>query len=87
MILGMKPTVKATTRMATWLLCMVMAWLSVSPPHCDLCDRPDATILSSSHPVINDPAPVERMPVTVSVRAADFTGSRILIQFSVSFIP
>ena len=56
---GMKPTVNATTRIAAWLLCMVMTWLSVSPPHCDLCDGPHATILSSLHPVINHPAPVE----------------------------
>ena len=56
---GMKPAVKATTRIAAWLLCMVMAWLSVSSPHCDLCDRPGATTFSSSHPVINPPVPVE----------------------------
>ena len=56
---GMKPTVKATTRIAAWLLCLVMTWLSVSSPHCDLCDGPNATIFSSSHPVINYPAPVE----------------------------
>jgi hypothetical protein len=55
---GMKP-VKATTRIAALLLCFVIAWLSVSSPHCDLCDGPHATILSSLHPVINHPAPVE----------------------------
>jgi hypothetical protein len=54
----MKHTVKTTTRIAAWLLCMAMAWLSVSSPHCDL--WPHATNLSSSHSVINRPAPVER---------------------------
>jgi hypothetical protein len=38
---------------------MVMAWRSVSSPHCDLCDGPHATILSWFYPVINHPAPVE----------------------------
>ena len=56
---GMKPFVKATTRIAAWLLCLVMTWLSVSSPHCDLCDGPHATIFSSLRPVINHPAPVE----------------------------
>jgi hypothetical protein len=56
---GMKRSVKATTRIAAGLLCMVLAWLSVSSPHCDLCDGPHATIVSSAlHPAVNHPAPV-----------------------------
>src|ERR1700731_4690013 len=57
----MKRSVKATTRIAACLLCMVLAWLSVSSPHCDLCDGPHETIVSSSlHPAVNHPAPVEQ---------------------------
>jgi hypothetical protein len=57
---GMKITVQARIRIAAWLLCTVLAWLSVTTPHCDLCDGPHATIVaSSSHPVVNHPVPVE----------------------------
>jgi hypothetical protein len=57
---GMKYTVQAGTRIATWMLCVVLALLSASSPHCDLCDGPHATVLSSSsQPALNHPAPTE----------------------------
>src|ERR1700689_1471525 len=55
----MKRTVQVRTRIAAWLLCTVLAWLSVGSPHCDLCDEPHATIIASSlHLVVSHPAPV-----------------------------
>jgi|SRR5579859_1187074 len=57
----MKRSVKATTRIAAWLLCMVLGWLSVNAPHCGLCDGLLATIGSSLlHSAVNHPAPVEQ---------------------------
>jgi hypothetical protein len=57
---GMKRTAQARTRIAAWVLCVMLAWLSVRSPHCDLCDGPHATVLSSSmHPALTHPAPAE----------------------------
>jgi hypothetical protein len=57
---GMKHTVHAGTRMAAWLLCMMLAWISVSSTHCDLCDGPHATVFSSSlHPAVHHPSPLK----------------------------
>jgi hypothetical protein len=56
----MKHSVHAGTRMAAWLLCMMLAWISVSSPHCDLCDGPHATVFSSSlHPAVHHPTPLQ----------------------------
>jgi hypothetical protein len=58
--LGMKRPARARTRVAAWVLCIMLAWLSVHSPHCDLCDGPHATLLSSStHPALTHPAPAE----------------------------
>src|ERR1700760_2360085 len=52
--------VLARTRMAAWLLCIVLAWLSVGSPHCDHCDGPFVTtIISSPQPLVGHPAPPE----------------------------
>jgi hypothetical protein len=44
-----------------WLLCALLLWLTVSPPHCDLCDGSSfsvalsqQSILKHSHPVAPD---------------------------------
>src|ERR1700761_5518398 len=54
----MKVTVHAGTRIAAWLLCMMLAWISVSSPHCDLCDGTQAAVFSHSlHPAVHPPFP------------------------------
>jgi len=58
---GMERTAQARTRIAAWVLCMMLAWLSVCSPHCDLCDGPHATVVSAFlHPALTHPAPGER---------------------------
>jgi hypothetical protein len=46
--------------MAAWLLCMMLAWIAVSSPHCDLCDATQATVLSPPlQPAVHHPSPVK----------------------------
>lgn len=47
--------------MWAWLLCALLFWLTVNPPHCDLCDGGSFTVasvhqssLKHSHPVAPD---------------------------------
>ena len=52
---------KSKNRAWAWLLCALLLWLTVSPPHCDLCDGSSfsvapsqQSILKHSHPVAPD---------------------------------
>lgn len=46
------------TRLTTWLLCLLLAWLSFSPPPCEFCDGPHAPAITQSfHPTLHHPAP------------------------------
>jgi hypothetical protein len=52
---------KSKNRAWAWLLCALLLWLTVSPPHCDLCDSnffsvalSQQSVLQHSHPVAPD---------------------------------
>ncbi len=55
----MPPT--ATTRLASLLLCLLLAWLSFAAPPCALCDTPHAPLVTvPSHPTAAHlPAPTQ----------------------------
>jgi hypothetical protein len=58
---GMRCAIEAGSRIAAWLLCAVLAWLAVSPPHCDLCDGPyETVVVSLFHLCLDHPVPIER---------------------------
>ena len=41
-----------------WLLCALLFWLTVIPPHCDLCDGLSFTVASASQPILKHSHPV-----------------------------
>jgi hypothetical protein len=41
-----------------WLLCALLFWLTVNPPHCDLCDGVSVQIASSHQPVLKHYHPI-----------------------------
>ena len=54
-------TAGATIRLIAWLVCVVMAWMSLSSPQCERCDGPRVSVVSSSsHRVAHPSSPVER---------------------------
>ena len=51
----------ATIRLIAWLMCVLVAWISLSSPHCDLCDGPRVSVASSlSHTFVHPSPPVEK---------------------------
>jgi hypothetical protein len=41
-----------------WLLCALLFWLTVNPPHCDLCDGVSVTVASAHQPVLKHYHPI-----------------------------
>src|SRR6187402_1975512 len=41
-----------------WLLCVLLFWLTASPPHCDLCDGVSVVVTTSDHPALKHSHPL-----------------------------
>ena len=46
------------TRSWAWMVCVVLFWLTVNPPHCDLCDGVSFALVSSQHSTVQHSHPV-----------------------------
>jgi hypothetical protein len=42
----------------SWLLCALLFWMTVNPPHCDLCEGVSLPIASAQQSILKRPHPV-----------------------------